>query len=115
MTCEILAELKAIGVEVIPQGDKLLICPASRVPPELKQRLREHKAEVLAELRPKTTRTDVTQSECRHCDGKGECDCPACNLRRVSGPVPCCMCQWGARQVWLEATLPESERQKWIH
>jgi TubC N-terminal docking domain len=115
MTIGVLEELKAIGVEVIPQGDNLLIRPASKVPPELKQRLREHKAEVLAALTAKATLAGVTQFECRHCDGKGECDCPACNLRRVSGPVPCCMCRWEAQQAWLEATRPEKERTQWIH
>ena len=51
MTSELLEELKAIGVEVTPQGDNLAIRPASKVPPELKARLRAHKAEVLAALR----------------------------------------------------------------
>ena len=51
MTCELLEELKAIGVEVIPQGENLAIRPASKVPPELKERLRAHKAEVLAVLK----------------------------------------------------------------
>lgn len=51
MTCELLEELKAIGVQVIPQGNNLVIRPASRVPPRLKERLRAHKAEVIAVLR----------------------------------------------------------------
>jgi hypothetical protein len=51
MTCGLLQELRAIGVEVTPQGDNLAIRPASKVPPELKERLRAHKAEVLAVLK----------------------------------------------------------------
>jgi len=50
----------------------------------------------------------VAPAECKHCGAKGECDCPACNLRRVSGPVPCLMCRPRERQVWLAATRPES-------
>ena len=38
MTCELLEELKAIGVEVTPQGENLAIRPASKVPLELKER-----------------------------------------------------------------------------
>lgn len=50
----LLDELKALGVEVSPQGNNLIIRPASKVPPELKERLRAHKSEVLAilNLRP---------------------------------------------------------------
>lgn len=50
MTCDLLEELNAIGVEVIPQGVNLAIRPASKVPPELKEQLCAHKAEVLAVL-----------------------------------------------------------------
>lgn len=56
---ELLQELKAIGVEVMPQGDNLAIRPASKVPPELKERLRAHKAEVLAILKAKPARLAV--------------------------------------------------------
>lgn len=51
MTVSVLEELRAIGVEVVTEGENLVICPASKVPPELKQRLRAHKAEVLEALR----------------------------------------------------------------
>jgi TubC N-terminal docking domain len=51
MIVDLLAELESLGVEVIPQGDNLAIRPASKVPPELKERLRQHKAEVLATLK----------------------------------------------------------------
>ena len=92
----VLEELKALGVDVLLFADKLVIRPASKVPPELKERLRAHKAEVLAAL-----------ARCAHCKSTRECDCPACNLRRVSGPVPCSMCRWVERQAWLAATRPE--------
>ncbi len=35
----ILEELKALGVDVVPFGDNLVIRPASKVPPELKEQL----------------------------------------------------------------------------
>lgn len=47
----LLEELAAIGVEVTAQGDNLVIRPASKMPVELKARLRAHKAEVIAVLR----------------------------------------------------------------
>src|SRR6185503_10643717 len=40
------------GVELVPVGDRLRFRPASAVPPELRERLRVHKAEVLALLAP---------------------------------------------------------------
>jgi hypothetical protein len=43
MSLPVLDEFVAIGVQVIPQGGNLVICPASKVPPELKERLRAHK------------------------------------------------------------------------
>jgi hypothetical protein len=102
----VLEELRALGVQVIPDGQNLVICPASKVPPELKERLRAAKPEVLAVLARPTVAVQL--AECRHCEGKGECDCPACNLRRTDKAVPCCMCRWADRQVWLAATRPET-------
>jgi len=93
----VLEELKALGVEVIPFGDALVIRPASKVPSELKERLRAQKADVLAAL---------AQPRCEHCGGKAECDCPACTLRRTSNAVPCLMCRPKQRQLWLAATRP---------
>ncbi len=60
MTIDVLEEVRALGVEVIPHGDKLVIRPASKVPPELKARLRERKAEVLAALRESTAPRPAT-------------------------------------------------------
>ena len=103
MSLAILEELRALGVEVMPLEDNLLIRPASKVPPELKERLRASKAEVLAALALPTHKPP----QCRHCDGAGECDCPACTLRRTERPVPCLMCRSQRRQLWLTATRPE--------
>jgi len=97
MTIDVLNELKAIGVEVIPLGENLLIRPASKVPADLKERLKAHKPEVLAALR----------ANCRHCSGLAECPCPACTLRRTDKAVPCLMCRPKERQVWLAATRPQ--------
>jgi len=99
----ILAALEGVGVtvRVIPP-DTLRLEPASKIPPELLPRIRQAKPEILAAL----ARPSVEPAECRHCDGKGECDCPACNLRRTDKPVPCLMCHPTERQVWLAATRP---------
>jgi hypothetical protein len=64
MTCPILEELKAIGVEVLPHGSDLVIRPASKVPPELKERLRAHKAEVLAILKAGAASTGARRATC---------------------------------------------------
>lgn len=66
MTTGILEELKAIGVEVILQGNSLAIRPASKVPPGLKQRLRQHKAEVLAVLKAQRATRPATATTCRY-------------------------------------------------
>jgi TubC N-terminal docking domain len=66
MIDDLLEALRAIGVEVFPRGETLGIRPASKVPPELKERLRAQKAEVLAVL--KTARTTQTSKpiSCRY-------------------------------------------------
>jgi hypothetical protein len=51
MNCPLLDEFAALGVQVMALRDSLVIQPASKVPPELKERLRAHKAEVLAVLK----------------------------------------------------------------
>jgi TubC N-terminal docking domain len=66
LTIGILEELKAIGVEVIPTGDSLAIRPASKVPPELKERLRAHKAEVLAVLKSRPSTIPAKPTECKY-------------------------------------------------
>jgi hypothetical protein len=43
----LIAEFRALGVELIPAGDRIRFRPASAVPPDLVERLRHHKAEVL--------------------------------------------------------------------
>ena len=68
MSLPVLDELTAIGVEVIPEGDNLVIRPASRVPPELKARLRAAKPEVpaLLKARPATLPKSGKPVECRY-------------------------------------------------
>ena len=69
MSVQVLDELRAIGVEVLPQGSNLLIRPASKVPPELKERLQAHKAEVLEALRkgPATFSPEPRVKACMTC------------------------------------------------
>src|SRR6266545_4974089 len=54
----LIAELRARGVELIPTGDRIRFRPASAVPPDLVERLRHHKAEVLRLLTPATITLD---------------------------------------------------------
>jgi hypothetical protein len=42
--------LRSRGVELVPVGDRLRFRPASKIPPELLERLRERKGEVIAIL-----------------------------------------------------------------
>jgi hypothetical protein len=102
----VLEELRALGVQVISDGGNLVICPASKVPTELKERLRAAKAEVLAALARPTVAGQP--AECRHCEGKGKCDCPACTLRRTNELTPCSMCRWADHRLWVAASRPEA-------
>lgn len=51
---ELLAELSRRGVELVVHGDRLRYRPADAATPELAERLRIHKAELLAALMPPT-------------------------------------------------------------
>ena len=62
----VLDELRAIGVEVIPQGENLAIRPASKVSPELKERLRQYKAEILAVLKSRPAKEQAKATACRY-------------------------------------------------
>lgn len=104
---EILETLRTLGVTVEVIGpDRLRFHPASRIPPGLVCSIRESKSEILAALARPTAA--VQPQKCGHCGEKGECDCPACNLRRVDNPVPCLMCRPQERQAWLAATRAET-------
>lgn len=61
----ILEELRALGVDVVADGENVVICPASKVPPELKQRLKSQKAEVLVVLKARPGKTG-NLIECRY-------------------------------------------------
>jgi hypothetical protein len=63
----VLEELQALGVDLIQDGENLVISPASKVPPELKERLRAAKAEVLAVLKARPTAPKTGKPiECRY-------------------------------------------------
>ena len=47
---ELLEKVKALGVTLTRSGDKLLLEPGSKVPPDLVNQIREHKTEILAHL-----------------------------------------------------------------
>lgn len=133
---EILSELQRRGVSVRADGDFLKLRPVQRLDESLIKQVKTHKPGILAVLRnrpatcaascyeielgnwihhpwagcatvPSAKRADGAHSKCKHCDGKGECNCLACTLRRTEEAVPCLMCRPQERQAWLTATRPE--------
>ncbi len=66
----ILERLSTLGVKVQVAGDRLRLEPASRVPPDVLDAVREHKGELLAFLSPRPTATprehaDAVEEMCR--------------------------------------------------
>ena len=49
---QILQRAQRLGIVLEAQGDRLIYQPASKTPPDLVDELRDHKAEILAHLRP---------------------------------------------------------------
>lgn len=49
---DLLADLSRLGIEVVAHGDRLRYRPQSALTPDLVERLRIHKTELLATLRP---------------------------------------------------------------
>jgi hypothetical protein len=135
---EILSELERRGVTVRVDGEMIRLRPKSALDNELLNRVRAHKPEIIRVLSVRLTTcaascyevepgrwihhpwdgcktpflpraaNPVPQSECRHCEGKGECDCPACTLRRTNEPTPCSMCRWEDHRLWVAASRPEA-------
>jgi hypothetical protein len=128
---KILTELQRRGVAVTAEGETLCLKPKDALDEDLLICLREHKPEILdvlsrrpatcgascyeiqpgrwvhrhgcaTEPRPQPSKA-IPQTDCKHCEGRGLCNCPACNLRRTEAAVPCVMCQADQRQVWLAA------------
>jgi hypothetical protein len=134
----ILETLRTLGVTVTVIGpDRLRLEPASLIPQDLVSRIREEKPAILEALRKRPATCGPTcyelepgrwihhpwngcvtaaspkpvaiaQADCRHCDGKGECACAACNLRRTSEPAPCCSCQNADHQAWVTETMEQT-------
>ncbi len=50
MVAQLLADLNARGIKLAPHGDRLRFSPRGAMTPELAERLRTHKVEVLAHL-----------------------------------------------------------------
>ncbi len=46
----VLEKARALGIKVTPSGDRILLEPGSKAPPELVQAVRQHKGEILAIL-----------------------------------------------------------------
>jgi hypothetical protein len=47
----ILDTFKKLGITALANGDKLVVEPGSKVPPDLKPEIRQHKAEIISLLR----------------------------------------------------------------
>jgi hypothetical protein len=108
----LLEEVRQFGVEITIVNGIVAVRPAENLPARLREQLRAHKPEILEALRSRPATYSLTwqpipQAECPHCEGRGECDCPACTLRRTEKPVPCLMCHPQKRQTWLAATRPK--------
>ena len=109
----VLEELRALGVQVIPDGGNLVICPASKVPSELKAKLREHKAEILAVLSRRFDRMEITGA-----DLPERAQCPACKghlwWHSVHGSVICAQCHPPASPAlvksWWWGNIPEAKQ-----
>ena len=85
MTAEgLLADCRARGIELIAVGDRLRWRSRARLPPELLARLRDHKAVLLAALRPRACRTCGSPTDdrrrCWRC-----CDRPCVDCGRPTG------------------------------
>lgn len=117
---QILQRLESLGVTItVIDGQRLRLEPAGRVPEELIPSLRAAKPAILQALKSGPVANPRSycegegrspQGECKHCDGGGECSCPACTLRRTTDAVPCLMCRPRQRQAWLAATRPSERR-----
>jgi hypothetical protein len=133
----LLEEVRQLGVEIAVVNGIVAVRPAENLPARLREQLRVHKSEILEVLRSRpatcgptyyeigrgrwihhpwdgcktpvspNTLNPATQAECKHCNGTGECSCPACTLRRTERPVPCLMCEPERRQIWLAASRKE--------
>lgn len=94
----LLAELRSRGVELVPWGDRVRFRPASIVTPYLRERLREHKAEVLAML--------ITPAPAPFDLGRGE--------RSYAAPWPDSVPGLGARTVGPFESCQGCGRGSWI-
>lgn len=114
---ELIDAVKALGVTLRADGSDIKIRPAGVLPDELKDRLREHKPELLAHLtaaattgfpygkktpsNPEKGQSEAPETQiCFHCAGLKNCDCIICNsgLSLVGDaftvkPGPCLACR----------------------
>jgi hypothetical protein len=78
---DLIVDLDRAGVqELVAEGDTLRFRPRSALTPDLVQRLRAHKAELLAALKPPTGRADTATPRHpqpdRHGGGAGRAEAP---------------------------------------
>ena len=112
---DIIQDLRRRGVELQAAGDRLRFRPAGAIPPDLLERLREHKAEIIAALETTTVRARVrgadevvptaNPEECWHCHGLRICRCALCGQRSegmVWKEAQCLACLGSGYLTWPE-------------
>jgi hypothetical protein len=72
-------ELKAAGLELDVAPDGLHVTPRARITPELRERIRAHKTEILAALQQQKTADDIS-----HLDAHPLSRCVAVEVMRLA-------------------------------
>lgn len=107
MTLDVLEEVKAIGAEVILQGDNMVIRPASRVPAELKTRLKRMKPAIVEALKKSNSSTGLIPTEpCRACGSR-------LFWRSVHGVTICWCCHPGSESMVRDILYLERRAGVW--
>ena len=93
-TADLMADLTRLGIDVGAEGDRIWYRPRSAVKPDLIDRMREHKAELLVMLRPNAQRVQPATVRCPWCSGAALVD--------ADGGLACKAC---GRLAWID--LPD--------
>ena len=101
---EVLVRLSAMGITAWTSGEKLLLEPGSKVPPELLAEVREHKAEVLTLL---IEPVDYSATACVCSVPVGRTGPDRCNVCEL--PLICPECE-KCRGCKLRLRFPEGGR-----
>ena len=88
MVEELLDELARLGVMVVASGDRLKFYPRKAVSPELVERLKEHKAEVLVVMAEPWPEAEPEPEPCGKCGGLELWETPMGNWRCMKCDPP---------------------------